>query len=220
MADERIPVTSNRTYFNFIKPVRMLHQNVNKALDVRQFSFDKLSIVECQDGIGRSENHGSGWVCFTTAQNTDGSSAPQGFMSMDVTVEGELKHSLFVRGCIANNKNVSSAVSSQASGEGSLLLTVIADSTSLQVTKVAVSGRSHDGASSSISMQTTVPGDDPRKRKTPSSCSPITTQMSEPLNGPCQIRENRDPRDPRNGAKKERRRPDDECKYILTFCLA
>lgn len=204
MADDRPPIMSGRTYFNFIKPTRMLHQNVNRSLDVKQYAYERVSIFECQDGVGRSETHGPGWVCFTTAQNGDGSGgAPQGFMSMDVTAEGELRHSIFIKGSIANNKNVSSVVSSNPSsyGEGSTLFTVIAESGSLQVTRVTVSGRSHDTGVSIC--------DDPRKRKpatSQSACSPAMTQATpDPLNGPC--------RDPRNGAKKDRRRPDDECEY-------
>ncbi|QQL10253.1 Ja144/Ja145 [Japanese cytomegalovirus] len=130
--------TSTRTYWTFRGVSRVLHQSVNMGFDVRQSSFESASLVRCLDGEGTTSMLGKGWLCCTVVQNGDTNTPKgqpqQGFMSLDVTVDGELDN-LFVRGMVVNNKNVSSVVGQGKNGDSSLL-TVISEGDSLQVTYI------------------------------------------------------------------------------------
>lgn len=226
---------SIRTYLSFEKVTRLLHQNVNKVLDVKQFAFESMQIVECRDGVGKTQKLGPGWLCVTAVHSGEGSSQtpPQGFMSVDVTVDNDLKVSMFVRGSLATNKTICSVVCSTTGPNGDslcTLLTVMSDNSNVvQITKVENSC-SPSGTASGLSGGGSVAGtsggsggsggssgrhesshEEKRRerqhhdesRKRPSPCG------VETHNGPSQNK------DPRNAAKpKERRRPEDECEYI------
>nr|QXV67856.1 UL112.1 [Panine betaherpesvirus 2] len=148
-----------RKYWNFTNPNRILHQSVNHSFDVRQFIFDTARVVDCVDGEGKVMHLTKGWLCATIVQNGEpaaGSKTQQGFMSIDITGDGDLKENLFVRGGIVSNKSVSSVVGTGGPNE-SALLTMICENGSLQVTYVRHYVKSHAeaGPSSGASATTT-----------------------------------------------------------------
>lgn len=133
-------VVSTRRYITFRNPVRILHQNVGRTLDVRQWIFDDAQVLDCRNGNGRSETWPGGWVCVTVIQSGDGApgSGPiQGSMALDIVSGNEKIDSTFYTGNIISSKTVSSVVTSPgAEGGAGTLLTLVADSGTLQLTKV------------------------------------------------------------------------------------
>ncbi|AAK57159.1 t112 [Tupaiid betaherpesvirus 1] len=224
MADPSAP-TSIRTYITFSNPNRIIHQNVSRAFDIRRFTFDSARVFECRDGTGTVEHWGPGWLCVNIVQNLDGANgsggggshgnAP-GFMSLDVTVDDELKCNYFYRGTILNSKSVSTVVGThtQANGDAtSVLLTLIAEG-GLSVTRMQhVWPRAGDGPHED---RRRLPEDD-KKRKGDNGAGPSGQPMGAGLAAAVaavhqrearEARDGRDVRDPRTKTK-ERRREDD-----------
>lgn len=133
-------VVSTRRYITFRNPVRILHQNVGRTLDVRQWIFDEAQVLDCRNGNGRSEIWPGGWVCVTVILSGDavpGSGPIQGSMALDIVSGNEKVDSTFYSGNIISSKTVSSVVTSPgAEGGIGTLLTLVADSGTLQLTKV------------------------------------------------------------------------------------
>lgn len=131
---------SVRRYITFHNPVRILHQNVSRHLDVRQWIFDEARVLDCRNGNGRSEVWPGGWVCVTVVQSGDGvpgSGPVQGCMSLDIFSGNEKVDSTFYAGNIVSSKTVSSVVTNPtAEGGGGTLLTLVADGGNLHLTKV------------------------------------------------------------------------------------
>lgn len=131
---------SMRRYITFRNPVRILHQNVSRQLDVRQWVYDEAQVLDCRNGSGRSETWPGGWVCVTVVQSGDGvpgSGPVHGCMSLDIFSGNEKVDSTFYTGNIVSSKTVSSVVTNpSADGSGGTLLTLVADSGTLQLTRV------------------------------------------------------------------------------------
>ena len=145
-----LPTTVVRKYWTFTNPNRILHQSVNQTFDVRQFVFDNARLVNCVDGDGKVLHLNKGWLCATIMQHGEasaGAKTQQGFMSIDITGDGELQEHLFVRGGIVFNKSVSSVVGSSGPNE-SALLTMISENGNLQVTYVRHYLKNHGESSS------------------------------------------------------------------------
>lgn len=220
-SDER-SFASCRTYFSFGKVNRLLHQNINRTLDVKQFAFETVQVMECRDGVGTTEKLGSGWL-FINMQNGDAAgSGPgpnqQGFMSVDISVGNDLKSSMFVRGNIASNKTVCSVVSSHVSDNGSVsstLLTVVTDNSStLHITKVDNNCcRTSDGSSDDRRRDRSYDDDRKKRASTPSAS---LGQLSCSVPGYDPTNSAIHPRDPRIAGKpRDRRKGDDDCEYTV-----
>lgn len=131
-----------RRFYTFQGVNRTLYQNVNQSFSVRQFTFDDAQVLECRDGVGKTEHWGKGWICVTCVQYSEtapvSAGSAQGFMSIDVMCNGDLKASMFSCGNVVVNKSVSSVVgtSQGETDSGAVLLTLVAEGGTLQITKV------------------------------------------------------------------------------------
>lgn len=132
--------TSTRRYISFKNPNRVLHQSVHRALDVRQWVYESARVFDCQNGEGKIEHWGPGWLCATVVQSPDSGSSGtiQGCMSLDIAITDERVDNMFFQGNVVCNKTVASVATSPApdGSSGALLLTVMSDGTMLQVTRV------------------------------------------------------------------------------------
>lgn len=133
-------LTSHRRYISFKNPNRVLHQSVHRWLDVRQWVYESARVFDCQNGEGKIEHWGPGWLCATVVQSPDSGSSGtiQGCMSLDIAISEERVDNMFFQGNVVCNKTVSSVATSPApdGSSGALLLTIMSDGTMLQVTRV------------------------------------------------------------------------------------
>lgn len=231
----RGPASCSRVYIQFQDAVRLMHQNVNKQLDLRQHSFESMVTTTCREGSGRRDRSGPGWVSITTTQMPDG----QGSVAVDISVGSELKESMYAKGSMVANKTVVSVVTTtpQAGGDLISVLAITESPTQpLSITRIDTVAPCRPGGDVSP-----MHGQEDRRRDRPDKGheeerrkkqSPATASNFDPANGPqhpltsvssaaaCvsspsssrDPRETREPRDPRTSSKKERRRLDEECK--------
>lgn len=176
---------SVRRYITFRNPVRILHQNVSRSLDVRQWIYDEAQVLDCRNGNGRSETWAGGWVCVTVVQSGDGvpgSGPVHGCMSLDIFSGNEKVDSTFYTGNIVSSKTVSSVVTNPtADGGGGTLLTLVADSGTLQLTKVehvlvGPHGVARGGLGESDDVIDTTPAPPPPITGTSSSSSSVSEE--------------------------------------------
>lgn len=222
--------TVTRKYIEFHNVARLLHQNVSKSMEVKQFYFEHATVLEYTNTSSRSDRWGSGWVCMTIVQDMDlhaqrPSPGQSGFMCVDVAVDNEPKENMFTKGTVAAEKALISAAGTHTHDGDvyvSTLMSIVFDPHRIKITRVDHTSRSHPRFRSPQTQHqhppelqpcaSTSSGDErrPEERKSSSKEKSYDDERrrKDCPNGMFV------PKDPRVASKpKERRRPDDESRY-------
>nr|WEG70911.1 protein UL112 [Mastomys natalensis cytomegalovirus 3] len=130
---------ARRRYVICQNPVRTLHQNMNKTMDIRFWVFESARIVDCCTDESKCQHIGAGWMCATIVQSaSEGVTGPaQGSMSIDFAGDSDTGiNNIFAKGSVVCNKTVSSVATQGSDGNGGSLVTLVSDASTLQIISV------------------------------------------------------------------------------------